>query len=285
MSIDAYDVLGLPLDCKDEEVKKAYHKLSLQCHPDKVLETNKEAAQQRFNEIKNARDILQDSERRKVYDTFGVDLGEERPEMEVWTIGSSTLLSPMAGFVLKTVVARLIFWLIGWRWIGRILMFLGFASAGLYYGDVSFGETKVRSPEIVSLLLNVGIIDVVIIINWIWPLLAEGISVFYLITEVTGIPLLVESWKIGIGAGFVSLFLAWLCRGWWFWIMGLEVLFAVVLLIALTISSGVMRLWIEHIQAQHGDKLKEHRLKMRAERKALQDEIEDLKRKLQAKGK
>eukprot|EP00438_Fugacium_kawagutii_P032516 Skav233916 [mRNA] locus=scaffold435:582928:602422:+ [translate_table: standard] len=111
-----------------------YHKMSLQYHPDKV--GGGEAATKKFNEIKSAREILQDVERRKIYDTFGTDLGEERPELEVWTIGVNTLLSPMGNFVLKTVMARLVLWLVGWVWIGRLFIFLGFVAAGLYWQDV-----------------------------------------------------------------------------------------------------------------------------------------------------
>ena len=28
-------------------------------------------------------------------------------------------------------------------------------------------------------------------------------------------------WKIGVGVGFFSLFLAWLVRGWWRWKLGI----------------------------------------------------------------
>eukprot|EP00913_Durusdinium_trenchii_P019779 g18593.t1 len=52
--IDAYDVLGLQLDCKEEDVKKAYHKMSLQYHPDKV--GGGDDATKKFNEIKSARE-------------------------------------------------------------------------------------------------------------------------------------------------------------------------------------------------------------------------------------
>jgi len=277
--IDAYDVLGVSLDARPEDIKKAYHKMSLQYHPDKQVSGDTKDATERFNAIKNASEILQDAERRKVYDTFGVDLGEDRPEMEVWNIGVSTLLSPTGGFVLKTIIARLLLWLIDWRWIGRIFMLLGIVGCCLYWRDVTIGGVRARDPEAIGLFLNLAVVDVVIVLNWLWPLFADAISVFYLGSEVVGMAMLMDSWKVGVGAGLVSLLLAWLFRGWWWWILGLEVLVAIVLLAALTISSGIMRLWIDSVQTQHGEKLREWRLRMRSERKQLEDQIADLKRK------
>ncbi|CAJ1398189.1 unnamed protein product [Effrenium voratum] len=276
--IDAYDVLGLSLDCKEEDVKKAYHKMSLQYHPDKV--GGGAEATKKFNEIKSAREILQDSERRRMYDTFGMDLGEERPEMEVWSIGITTLLNPMGGYVLKTIVARLVLWLIGWAWIGRLLMLLGLVAFILYWRDAKIGEYSARSEDIISIFLTVFVIDAVIIVNWLWSLLAETVCVFYLFSEMVSLQVFFESWKLASLAGVVSLFLAWLLRGWWLWIIGLQIVLAVVLLIALTISSGIVRLWIDAVFTQHSEKLKEWRVNLRERRKEMQDELSQLKKKL-----
>ncbi|CAE6967955.1 dnaJ [Symbiodinium sp. CCMP2456] len=277
--IDAYDVLGVALDCKEDDIKQAFRKMSLQNHPDKV--GGGVDATNKFNEIKNAKEILSDTERRKIYDTFGVDLGEERPEMEVWSIGMSTLLSPMGGFVLKTIVARSVLWLVDWVWIGRLLMLLGLLAAGCYAMDIKFGSFSARSEEALSIFMNFFVIDVVIILNWLWPLLADAVCVFYLVAEIVSVQILMESWKIGVGVGFFSLFLAWLVRGWWRWIVGLEILLAVVLLIALTISSGIVRLWIDSVFTQHGEKLKEWRINMRAKRRETEAELDKLRKRVQ----
>lgn len=281
--IDAYDVLGISLDAAEEDIKKAYRRLSLLHHPDKVQASgsNCQDAGEKFNEIKLARDILQDVDRRKIYDTFGIDLGEERPEMEVWTIGLSTLLSPMCYFALKTLIVRAALWFIAFRWVGRILMLAGLASVGLYAADFSFRDVKVRSPDVISLLINLGILDAVVLVFWIWPLFADAGGVFYLASEVVGPALFLESWKIGVIAALVSLVVAWLARGWWFWILGLEVLLGVVLLVALTVAAGMMRLWIDGVQAQRSEKLREWRQALRKSRRTLEDEVADLKKKLQ----
>lgn len=50
-----YDVLGVPSNASDEEIKKAYRKLSRQYHPDaNVNNPNKAQAEERFKEIQQA---------------------------------------------------------------------------------------------------------------------------------------------------------------------------------------------------------------------------------------
>jgi DnaJ like chaperone protein len=58
---DAYKVLGLTKDATDDEVRKAYRKLALQYHPDRVAtlgEDVKEAAKKKFQELNDARDRI-----------------------------------------------------------------------------------------------------------------------------------------------------------------------------------------------------------------------------------
>ena len=56
-----YDVLGVPQGASDEEIKKAYRKLSRQYHPDaNINNPNKAAAEEKFKEIQQAYQQIQD---------------------------------------------------------------------------------------------------------------------------------------------------------------------------------------------------------------------------------
>jgi len=62
--MDLYNVLNLDKNCTKEDIRKAYYKLALQHHPDKRGEQDK------FNEIQNAYEILNDDIKRQQYDNI-----------------------------------------------------------------------------------------------------------------------------------------------------------------------------------------------------------------------
>ena len=59
-----YQILNLPHDCSQNEIKKRYHELALRYHPDKNNETNIEF----FHKIQEAYETLYDEDKRKEYD-------------------------------------------------------------------------------------------------------------------------------------------------------------------------------------------------------------------------
>lgn len=66
---DYYDILGVARQSGEDDIKKAYRKLALKFHPDRNP-GNKEA-EERFKEAAEAYEVLQDPQKRRVYDTYG----------------------------------------------------------------------------------------------------------------------------------------------------------------------------------------------------------------------
>lgn len=69
MNKNPYEVLGVARDASDADIKKAYHKLVMQYHPDK--NPGDKSAEEKFKEVNNAFDILKDPQKRAAYDRFG----------------------------------------------------------------------------------------------------------------------------------------------------------------------------------------------------------------------
>ncbi|EFN76576.1 J domain-containing protein CG6693 [Harpegnathos saltator] len=90
-----YDVLKISKTANDKQgqstciflstVKKAYHKLSLLVHPDRVEESIKTEATEKFKVLGRIHSILSDSEKRKIYDESGqYDEESEEVVMRNW---------------------------------------------------------------------------------------------------------------------------------------------------------------------------------------------------------
>lgn len=65
---DYYDILGVPKDASERQIKKAFHKLALKYHPDRNKDPDAEA---KFRETAEAYETLSDDKRRQEYDQFG----------------------------------------------------------------------------------------------------------------------------------------------------------------------------------------------------------------------
>ncbi len=66
---DYYDVLGVERGTSESDLKKAYRKLAMECHPDR--HPDDPAAEERFKQVSEAYAVLSDTEKRARYDRFG----------------------------------------------------------------------------------------------------------------------------------------------------------------------------------------------------------------------
>lgn len=66
---DYYEVMGVPKNATDAEIKKAYRKLAKKYHPD--LNPGDKAAEASFKEVNEAYEVLSDKDKRARYDQFG----------------------------------------------------------------------------------------------------------------------------------------------------------------------------------------------------------------------
>ena len=66
---DYYQVLSVPRNATDEDIKKAYRRLAMKYHPDR--NPNDKEAEESFKEAKEAYEVLTDAHKRAAYDQFG----------------------------------------------------------------------------------------------------------------------------------------------------------------------------------------------------------------------
>ncbi|MGA2912248.1 MAG: molecular chaperone DnaJ [Methanoregula sp.] len=65
---DYYDILGIPRNADDKEIKKAYRNLARKYHPDVCKEPG---AEEKFKEINEAYSVLSDEQKKAQYDNMG----------------------------------------------------------------------------------------------------------------------------------------------------------------------------------------------------------------------
>lgn len=68
---DYYEILDVSRDASEDELKKSYRRLALKYHPDR--NPNDPVAEEKFKEAAEAYDVLNDPEKRSLYDRYGHD--------------------------------------------------------------------------------------------------------------------------------------------------------------------------------------------------------------------
>jgi len=68
---DYYEILGVPRNAADADIKKSFRKLAREYHPD--VAKDKKRAEEKFKEINEAYEVLGDPAKRKKYDELGAN--------------------------------------------------------------------------------------------------------------------------------------------------------------------------------------------------------------------
>ena len=70
MKQDFYVILGVSHDASEADIKKAYRKLAMECHPDR--NNGDKAAEEKFKLVTEAYEVLRDPDKRAAYDRYGL---------------------------------------------------------------------------------------------------------------------------------------------------------------------------------------------------------------------
>jgi molecular chaperone DnaJ len=69
MPRDYYEVLNVPRDASEADIKKSFRRLARELHPD--VNAHDPEAEEKFKEAAEAYEVLSDAERRRMYDSYG----------------------------------------------------------------------------------------------------------------------------------------------------------------------------------------------------------------------
>merc|ERR1712216_22017 len=113
--------------------------------------------------------------------------------------------------------------------------------------------------------INFSVIWSLAVVHCAWPLLFDASCVFYLVSEVSGVDVLVQGTAIFVGASAGCLLVARLVRGWWLWLLTVEVVLLVLVLVSWRVVAVTLQLYVESVKSQHGEHIHNKRKQLRME--------------------
>jgi hypothetical protein len=247
--------MGLDLDADEDAIKKAFHRLSRLHHPDKN-QGREEEADAKFIKVKAAYDILSVKERKKIYDTLGLDIGEATPDDLLWTTGGRDVLIPILKFLWWVFVGLVGSWIVDtwiiWYLVALLALALGVASA----------TNRLDKPAVGGLGQNLGTAVVVIAIRrWLFSHIIEVAFLFLF-----GLFVIPVQWtpKLLGGLGLGAFVCGYFTNLWYVLYFGIFVL----LLAGLTLLGMAMfwHMFLEMIGENAKKQVKDMRRTMRDER-------------------
>lgn len=259
-----YETLGVPHDAPEASIKTAYRKLSAKHHPDKGGDEEK------FKKLSEAYTVLSDEDKRKKYDTLGINMSGDN---------SADAMDQLSGLVdishfLRMALIWAVHLFIQYSWLRWALVTVtaGFGAHTLY--------TTRQQPRDANQLLSavlMAALSVVVFFStnwWVrWVLGAAQIYVLFL----SGWPY----WKSMIA---VSVVLAWWLDGsaWWYFY---GVVLVVLAKIVLWLVAQLSRVMVEEQLKQYCEKIKHHVVQLRRDNQVLQKKLERVEEQLsKAKG-
>ncbi|ETN64888.1 J domain-containing protein [Anopheles darlingi] len=92
---DLYELFSIDKKASEQEIKKAYYRLSLKTHPDRVPEDDKQTATERFKVLSKLYSVLTDKDKRALYDERGIVDDEGENEADTWKLRWQNLFKPL----------------------------------------------------------------------------------------------------------------------------------------------------------------------------------------------